>query len=79
MEGVRPAPSGPVCISRDVLLSTLVFPQASSFSQTGCNGTDMAEASSVCFSPIALLPGVLERFRRDWVLLLLIPPRSEPH
>ncbi len=74
MEGIRPGPSGPVCVSRDFSLSTLVFPHASSSSRTGRNGTDVAEASHA-FSPIALLPGVLERVRQDRVLLLLIAPR----
>ncbi|KAL0187573.1 hypothetical protein M9458_014672, partial [Cirrhinus mrigala] len=40
----------------------------------GCHGTDVAEASSVCSPPIALLPGVLERVRRDGVRLLLVAP-----
>ncbi len=57
MEGVRPGTSGSVCISRDVSLFTLVFPHASSSSRTGCNGTDMAEALSVCFSPDGSAPG----------------------
>ncbi len=50
MEGVRPATSGSVCFSRDVSLSTLVLPHASSSSQTGHDGADVAEASSVCIS-----------------------------
>ncbi len=57
MEGARPGPSGPVCVSRDVSLSTLVSPHASSSSRTGCNGRDVAEASSVCFSPDCSAPG----------------------
>ncbi len=35
MEGVRPGTSGSVCVSRDVSLSTLVLPDASSSSRTG--------------------------------------------
>ncbi len=57
MEGVRPGTSGSVCISRDVSLFTLVFPHASSSSRTGRNGTDVAEALSVCFSPDRSAPG----------------------
>ncbi len=48
----------------------------------GLEGADVAEASSVCIWScisvcimIALLPGVLERVRRDRALLLLIVPR----
>ncbi len=51
MEGVRPARSGSVCVSRDVSLSTLVLPHASSSSLTGRDGADVAKASSVCISP----------------------------
>ncbi len=54
MEGLRPGTSGSVCVSRDVSLSTLVFPHASSSSRTGRNGTDMAEASSVMLFPRSL-------------------------
>ncbi len=46
-----------ICISRDVSLSTLVLPHASSSSWTGHNGTDVAEASSVYFSPDRSAPG----------------------
>ncbi len=73
IEGVRPGTSGSVCISRDISLSTLVLSHTSSSSWIGCDGADVAEASSVCIYPNALLPGVLERVRR--VLLLLIAPR----
>ncbi len=51
MEGVWPGTSGSVCVSRDVSLPTLVLPHASSSSWTGCDDTDVAEASSVCISP----------------------------
>ncbi len=51
MEGVRPGISGSVYISRDVSLSALVLPHASSSSRTGCDEIDMDEASSVCISP----------------------------
>ncbi len=57
MEGDRPGTSGSVCVSRYFSLSTQVFPHASSSSQTGRNGTDMTEASSVCFSPDRSGPG----------------------
>ncbi len=60
MEGIRPGPSGPVCVSRDFSLSTLVFPHASSSSRTGCNGTDVAEASH------AFSPGVLSLYSREY-------------
>ncbi len=57
MEGVRPGTGGSVCISRDVSLSTLVLPHTSSSSQTGHDGADVAEASSVCISPDRSAPG----------------------
>ncbi len=57
MEGVRPGTSGSVCVSRDVSLPTLVLPHASSSSRTGCDDTDVAEASSVCISPDRSAPG----------------------
>ncbi len=49
--------SGSVCISRDVSLSTLVLAHASSFSRTGCDGADVAEALSVYISPDRSAPG----------------------
>ncbi len=57
MEGVRPGTSGSVCVSRDISLSTLVLAHASSSSRTGRDGADVAEASSVCFSPDHSAPG----------------------
>ncbi len=57
MEGVRPGTSGSVCVSRDVSLPTLVLPHASSSSRTGCDDTDVAEASSVRISPDRSAPG----------------------
>ncbi len=57
MEEVRPGTSGSVCISRDVSLPTLVLPHASSSSRTGCDDTDVAEASSVRISPDRSAPG----------------------
>ncbi len=61
MEVVRPGTSGSVCVSRDISLSTLVLPHASSSSQTGRDGADVAEASSVCFSPDRSAPS-----RESW-------------
>ncbi len=57
MEGVRPGTSGSVCFLRDVSLSTLILPHASSSSWTGCDGADVAEASSVCISLDRSAPG----------------------
>ncbi len=57
MEGVRPGTSGSVCVSRDVSLSTLVFPHASSSSRTGRDGADVAEALSICISSDRSDPG----------------------
>ncbi len=55
-------------------MSPLVLSNSSGSTGTGCHGTDVADASSVCGSPIALLPGVLARVRRDEVSLLLVAP-----
>ncbi len=57
MEGVRPGAIGSVCISRDVSLSTLVLPHASSSSQNGRDGADVAEASSILIFPDRSAPG----------------------
>ncbi len=57
MEGVRPGTSGSVCVSRDVSLSTLVLPHASSSFRTGRDDADVAEASSVCIFPDCSAPG----------------------
>ncbi len=74
LEEVRSSPGGLVCISRDLTMSPLVLSDSSSSTGAGCHGTDVAEASSVRLPPIALLPGVLERVRRDEVRLLLVAP-----
>ncbi len=55
--GVRPGPSGSVCVLRGAPMSTLVLPHASSSSRTGRDGADVAEASSVCISPDRSAPG----------------------
>ncbi len=57
MEGVCPGTSGSFCVLRDVSLSTLVLPHASSSSWTGRDGADVAEASSVCISLDRSAPG----------------------
>ncbi len=51
VEGVRSGTRGSVCVLRDVSLSTLVLPHASSSFRTGRDGADVAEASSVCILP----------------------------
>ncbi len=72
MEEVLQRTSGSVCNSRDFALSPLVFPHSPSSSGTGRYGTDIC--MYVCFPPIALLPGVLERVHREGVRLLLVAP-----
>ncbi len=57
MEGVWPGTSGFVCILRDFSLSTLVLSHASSSSWTGCDGADVADASSVCIFLDCSAPG----------------------
>ncbi len=39
-------------------MSPLVLSNSSGSTGAGCHGTDLADTSSVCCSPIALLPGV---------------------
>ncbi len=56
MEGVWPGTSGSVSVSTDVSLPTLDLPNLSA-SWTGCDDTDVAEASSVCISPDRSAPG----------------------
>ncbi len=51
MESFWPGPGGFVCDSSDIALSPLVLSDSSSSPGAGCYGTDLAEASSVCFSP----------------------------
>ncbi len=77
MEGARPGPSGPVCVSRDVSLSTLVSPHVMHPAPLGLDAMVQMwpRLRLYAFPPIALLPGVLERVRRDRVLLLLIAPQ----
>ncbi len=57
MEGVRPGTSVTVYVMRDISLSTLVLPHASSSSWTGRDDADVTEASSVCISPDRSAPG----------------------
>ncbi len=73
MEGVRPGKSGSVCVSRDVSLSTPLMHPA----PLGLDALVQTwpRLHLYAFPPIALLPGVLKRVRRDRVLLLLIAPR----
>ncbi len=76
MEEVRPGTSGSVCVSRDVSLPTLVLPHASSSSRTGCDDTDVAEASSVCISPRLLCSQEYWReFAGTGSHYFLLPPR----
>ncbi len=61
LEGVWPGSGGPLCDSGGIAMSPLVLCDSFGSTGAGCHGTDEAEASSVCFPPIALLPGVLAR------------------
>ncbi len=74
MENVLSGGGGPLRNSSECAMSPLVLSSSSSSPRTGRYGTDMAEAASVRLSPIALLPGVLTRVRRDGVRLLLVAP-----
>ena len=66
--------SGSLCVSGYDARSTLVLPHTPSSLGAGRCGMDMAEAMSVHLSPITLLPGVLEKVRRDGIILLLVEP-----
>ncbi|KAI2656770.1 Transposon Ty3-G Gag-Pol polyprotein [Labeo rohita] len=68
------SPIRSLCHEGECTMSPLVLSSSSSSPGAGCYGTDVAEASSVRLSPITLLPGVLERVRRDGVSLLLVAP-----
>ncbi|KAL0188431.1 hypothetical protein M9458_015530, partial [Cirrhinus mrigala] len=61
LDPVWSSSSGSICDSGDFAMSPLVLSESSSSPGTRYHGTDMAEASSVRLSPIALLPGVRER------------------
>ncbi len=57
LESVWPGSGGPLCDSRNSAMSPLVLSDSSSSDGAGCHGTDMAEASTVCFSPDRSAPG----------------------
>ncbi len=69
-----PGSGGPLRYSGDSAMSPLVLATSSSPTGAGCHGTDVAEARLYAFPPVALLPRVLERVRRDGVRLLLVAP-----
>ncbi len=56
LENVWPGSGGLVCDSVDIALSPLVLSDSSSSSRTGRHGADVAEASSVHFSPDCSAP-----------------------
>ncbi len=57
MESFWPGTGGPLCDSGDIAMSPLVRSDSSSSSGTGYYGADLAEASSVHFSPDRSAPG----------------------
>ncbi len=57
LESFWPGTGGSVCDSSDIALSPLVLSDSSSSAEAGCYGTDVAEASSVRFSPDRSAPG----------------------
>ncbi len=67
MQEVRPSGSGFVHVSRDDPLSTMVFAHASSPAGVGRHGTDVAEATPVCFSPDRSAPGSSGEGPERWV------------
>ncbi len=56
---IWPGSGGPVCDSRDIALSPLILSDPSNSTGAGCQGTDVAEASSVHLSPITQKSPVL--------------------
>ncbi len=56
---IWPGSGGPVCNSRDIALSPLFLSDPSSSTGAGCQGTDVAKASSVHLSPITQKSPVL--------------------
>ncbi len=60
LESVWPVSGGSVCDSGDIALSPLILSDSSSSFRTGCHGADVAEASSVHFSPNCSAPGSSE-------------------
>ncbi len=57
LESVWPGTGGPLRYSGDSAMSPLVLSNSSSSTGAGCHGTDVAKASSVCFSPDRSAPG----------------------
>ncbi len=57
LESVWPGTGGPLRYSGDSAMSPLVLSNLSSSTGAGCHGTDVAEASSVRFSPDLSAPG----------------------
>ncbi|KAI2660091.1 Transposon Ty3-G Gag-Pol polyprotein [Labeo rohita] len=57
LESLWSSPSGPFCHKGEHAMSPLVLSSSSSSPGTGCHGTDVAEASPVCFSPDRSAPG----------------------
>ncbi len=56
LEEVWSSPGRLVCVSRDLTMSPLVLSDSSGSTGSGCHGTDMAEASSVCLPPDCSAP-----------------------
>ncbi|KAI2657288.1 Transposon Ty3-G Gag-Pol polyprotein [Labeo rohita] len=57
LESFWPGSGGPLRDSGECAMSPLVLSDSSSSTGAGCHGTDVAEASSVCFSPDRSAPG----------------------
>ncbi|KAL0150783.1 hypothetical protein M9458_053901 [Cirrhinus mrigala] len=57
LESFRPGSGGPLRYSGECAMSPLVLSDSSSSTGAGCHGTDVAEASSVRFSPDRSAPG----------------------
>ncbi|KAI2652402.1 Transposon Ty3-G Gag-Pol polyprotein [Labeo rohita] len=74
LENVWSSPSGSLCHEREHAMSPLVLSSSSSSPGAGCHGTDVAEASSVRFSPDRSAPGS----SRESAPGRGVPPSSSP-
>jgi len=73
-DAVRSCRGRPICVQGDITLSTVVLSQSSSPAGLDAMVQPWPRSRLYAFPPIALLPGVLERVRRDGVSLLLVAP-----
>ncbi len=74
LESFWPGTGGSVCDLSDIALSPLGLSDSSSSTGAGCNGTDVAEASSVCLSPDHSAPRSSRESAPGWGLAVASIP-----